>query len=453
MIVRAWLPISLVVVLVLATTSPATLSGILPSHRHGIALPVASGDKTVADPSDSAWVFLRSAGAKGDGVADDTAAIQAALTTAANADRPVFCRSGTYLVSSSLTLRTDFVGFSSVGRAACVIKYTGTGPALIVHANPVRIQNVVVDLSQDANTGTGGILLPDVCIQCALSSITVKGPANGTIPYLNYGVMLRGGGTQNRLTNITTEFATSAIIAGLGSNNFYQSSLNNVFAHNCGQMTGRACLQITGAVDTIMNSGIGGGDFPGARTRTAVLISGSDAEAIDIIASELFANAPDGTAIAIRRPAHDVNVVTLIDVRLPVPARLVSDVVTPPRLTRIATQESGAGPVGFFGMAAPVARFAPAPDSGITLDACTCTAVAGIVAFKTGPVRPRSGDLFATIEFRRVYPAAPIVILSPNSASAVNIYVGSTSPRSATLGSADLRANTRYVLSYQVIER
>ena len=184
-----------------------------------------------------------------------------------------------------------------------------------------------------------------------------------------------------------------------------------------------------------------------------MLISGSDAEAIDIIATELFANAPHGTAVVIARPAYDVNVVTLIDVRLPVPARLVSDVVTPPRLTRIATQESGAGPVGFIGVAAPAAQFVPAPGSGITLGVCTCTAVAGTVTFTTGATTPRSAARFAMIQFKRVYPAAPIVILSPNSASAVDVYVDATSPRSATLGSSDLQTNTRYVLSYQVIER
>jgi hypothetical protein len=161
----------------------------------------------------------------------------------------------------------------------------------------------------------------------------------------------------------------------------------------------------------------------------------------------------DAEAIVITRPAYDVNVVTPIDVRLPVPARLVSDVVTPPRLTRIATQEYGAGPVGFIGVAAPIAQFMPAPDSGITVNACTCTAVAGTVTFTTGATNPRSPAQFAKIRFSRVYPAAPIVILSPNPASAVNIYVDSTSRRRATLGSSDLRANTRYVLSYQVIER
>jgi hypothetical protein len=350
--VRAWFPISLIAALVLMLTAPATyLEAVQSLVRHPVRAASVAPDRSAEaiGSADAPWVSIRSAGARADGITDDTAALQAALTAAADAGRPVFCRSGTYLVSSSLRLRTDFIGSPSVGRAACVIRYVGRGPALIVRADPVQIQNVVVDLTWDTNTGTGGLLLPDRCTRCAFSSITVTGPANDTIPYLDYGIMLRGGGTEDRFTNISNTFATSAIIAGVGTNNFYQSTLDNIFAHNCGQMAGRACLQITGAVDTILNSGIGGGDYPGAPTRTALLISGSDAEAIDIIATELLANAPDSTVIVIGRPAYDVNVVTLMDVRLPVPARLVRDVVTPPRLTRIATQEYGAGPVGFIG--------------------------------------------------------------------------------------------------------
>jgi hypothetical protein len=236
---------------------------------------------------------------------------------------------------------------------------------------------------------------------------------------------------------------------------FEPLTFEDVMAHHCGQMGGRACLQITGAVDTVMNSGIGGGDPPGAPTRTAVLVGGSDAEAVDIIASELIADAPHSTAVVITRPPHDVSVVTLIDVRLPVPARLVADAVTPPRLTRIATQESGAGPVGFIGVAAPIAAFTPAPDSGITLDRCTCTAVAGTVAFTTGTAAPSGAVPFAAIRFQRVYPAAPIVILSWNSESAATagIYVDGTSAAAASLRSSQLRPHTRYVLSYHVIER
>lgn len=448
---RAWAPVLLVAALVLVATAPITY----PAAVGGAERPRLSAVAAPVDPSDPPWVYIRSTGARGDGVTDDTVAIQAAFTNASSTGRPVFCRSGTYLVRATLTLGTDFVGSPSAGRAACVIKFVGRGPAIVVTADPVQIQNLVLDLTADDHTGTGGLLLPNACTRCTFSSIAVKGPPNGVIPYVNYGILLRGGGTEDRLTNISTEFATSAIIAGIGGNLFYQSTLDNIFAHNCGQTAGRACLQITGAVDTVMNSGIGGGAFPGAPTRVPVQISGTDAEAIDIIATELIANAPHGTAVVITRPAYDVSVVTLIDVRLPVPARLASDVVIPPRVTRIATQESGAGPVGFISAAAPIAAFMPAPHSGITLDGCSCTAVAGAVAFATGAAAPGGAAPFGTIRFRRAYPQPPIVILSWNSDSAATagVYVDSISVRGARLRSSQLRARTHYVLSYYVIER
>src|SRR5579863_2250909 len=74
--------------------------------------------------------------ATGDGVTDDTAAIQAVFAAAAAARRPVFCRSGTYVVTASLKLGTDFIGSPSLGSAACVIKYVGRGPAVVVTTNP-----------------------------------------------------------------------------------------------------------------------------------------------------------------------------------------------------------------------------------------------------------------------------------------------------------------------------
>jgi hypothetical protein len=452
--VRAWLPVWLTVALILLVTAPATYPGIdLFASRPAPA--VAPIRVAPVDSQDVPWVYLRAAGATGNGVTDDTAAIQAALTAATEAGRPVFCKPGTYLVSSTLVVGTDFVGSASVGRAACTIKYVGPGAAMSVTANPVQIQNVVFDLTQDAYTGTGAIVVRNRCLRCVFASITVTGPPNATIPYVNYGIMLARGGTQDRFINISTDDATSAIIAGIGQNLFYQSTLDNVLSHHCGQMTGRACLQITGAVDTIMNSGIGGGEGEGAATRTAVLVAGTDAEAIDIIATELLPNAPGGIGVVITRPPQDASVVTFIDVRMPVPARLVSDIVTPPRVTRIATQEWGRGPVGFVSVAAPIAAFMPSPDSGITLDRCTCTAVAGTVAFTTGDAAPTGAAPFAAIRFQRVYPSAPIVVLSWNSESAAGarIYVDGTSAETASLRSPGLHPHTQYVFSYHVIER
>ncbi|GEM_PF-6893821 len=41
------------------------------------------------------------------------------------------------------------------------------------------------------------------------------------------------GGDEDRFSNISTMYATSAIIAGSGTNQMYQSTFDNVFAHNC----------------------------------------------------------------------------------------------------------------------------------------------------------------------------------------------------------------------------
>jgi hypothetical protein len=81
--------------------------------------------------------------------------------------------------------------------------------------------------------------------------------------------------------------------------------------------------------------------------------------------------------------------------------------------------------------------------------------VAGTVAFTTGTVAPGGAAPFAAIRFKRVNPAAPIVILSWNSESAATagIYVDGTSAAAASLRSSHLRPQTRYVLSFHVIER
>lgn len=442
---KGWLWVSIVAAFALVVTAPATRSELAPSAMSQPVSPISS---------DQAWVNIRSTGARGDGAADDTSAVQAALRAAAVSRRPIFCPAGTYRVSSSLTLGSDLVGSPSTGQAACVIKYVGPGPAVLVTANPVTISSVVLDLTGNTNTNTGGILVPQLCELCVFASISVTGPPNRTVAYLDYGIKLSGGGGRDRFTQISTFFATSAIITGVGNNHLYQSTFENLFAQSCGQMRNRACLEINGAVDTVVNSGLGArANSAGAPTLNTVLITGSDAEAIDIIATELYADAPNGTAVVIRRPRGDVNVATLIDTRLPGPSRLVSDVVTPPRLTRIATQESGNGPVGFVGVAAPAATFLPL--SGVTLDACTCTAVAGTITFHTGRAAPVGPGAFGTINFNHTYPSVPIVMLTPNtqSAAAAGFYVDSPSTTDVDVSSTRLVPNTRYVVSYHVIEQ
>ena len=72
-------------------------------------------------------------GAVGDGSANDTVAVQNAVTAAANANGSVYFPQGTYLISSALTLPGGFAGHISVfgdGEWVSVIVQTGTGNGL-----------------------------------------------------------------------------------------------------------------------------------------------------------------------------------------------------------------------------------------------------------------------------------------------------------------------------------
>ena len=52
----------------------------------------------------SQFVSARSAGAKGDGKTDDTAALQAAITSSASQGKVLFVDSGTYIVTSTISI-------------------------------------------------------------------------------------------------------------------------------------------------------------------------------------------------------------------------------------------------------------------------------------------------------------------------------------------------------------
>jgi Pectate lyase superfamily protein len=91
------------------------------------------GEVAKAAPSNDPWFDATAFGAKGDGVTDDTAAIQAALNTAGAGNYPlvggiVFLPRGTYMISSRLVIpwRVTMLG---VGRDATTIKALDQFPA------------------------------------------------------------------------------------------------------------------------------------------------------------------------------------------------------------------------------------------------------------------------------------------------------------------------------------
>ena len=99
-------------------------------------------------------------GAKGDGVTDDTAAIQAAVDAAEAAGGGiVFFPNGTYLTSSTLTVESSNVHLVGAGKSSTLINYTGSAVAVqvgdgIINAQNVQISNLYIN---DSGTGTIGI--------------------------------------------------------------------------------------------------------------------------------------------------------------------------------------------------------------------------------------------------------------------------------------------------------
>jgi hypothetical protein len=133
---------------------------------------------------------VRAFGAVGDGVADDTAAIQAAINSGASTGGPVCVPPGAYKVTSTLTLKktTRLSGFnpssrdsisgepnvsvidcSSLTNSTCL---QGTGNAVGVIIEGLRIKGpsaaVAGALSAALNPGGG-------CVRCALRDLSITG--------------------------------------------------------------------------------------------------------------------------------------------------------------------------------------------------------------------------------------------------------------------------------------
>lgn len=150
----------------LGATISSSLSGTLVQGTTGSFLSLtgsvrASGSVTLRSLSDrfADVVNVKDFGAAGDGVTDDTTAIQSALGAGQSTSRVVFVPSGTYLVSTLSASRSlDMTGFGVLkqlsGSAADLLTLSGTGSVY-------RIVGITFDgnYSQQDPTGTNKSIL------------------------------------------------------------------------------------------------------------------------------------------------------------------------------------------------------------------------------------------------------------------------------------------------------
>ena len=133
---------------------------------------------SITDP----WIDVRAFGAKGDGVADDTAAIQAAFDSiaASGGVRSVYFPPGTFLVSSEININKSDIRVFGEGDGSIIRVRDGTdlsGGVLYVNGgtNNVTIEDLTIDGNSDNNSTTtdNGIFAVDTDY-LTIRRVTVK---------------------------------------------------------------------------------------------------------------------------------------------------------------------------------------------------------------------------------------------------------------------------------------
>jgi hypothetical protein len=130
-----------------------------------VVIPSSAIDKPAVDrvvPADAAVNVKTQYGATGNGITDDTAAIQAAINAAIGPGSPkanVYFPSGTYLISQPLEWKkadgTWGAGVSLIGqnRDRSILKLKDAAPGF---SNPAASKSMIVTASQNATTDGGG---------------------------------------------------------------------------------------------------------------------------------------------------------------------------------------------------------------------------------------------------------------------------------------------------------
>lgn len=160
-------------------------------------------------------------GAVGDGVTDDTAALQAALTSGQSI---VGVPGATYLISASLTMAVDGTQFDGQGCSFKVSSGTLTGTLyqgqfFILQANRLVLRNFVIPYSALAHFDTAidgqGMPVNRTAIaigaanDCVIDSIRIENSRAGATSTWNGGIRMTGGNADNNTISNNVLIQTS----------------------------------------------------------------------------------------------------------------------------------------------------------------------------------------------------------------------------------------------------
>lgn len=212
---------------------------------------VVKGDK--GDPGDSVLKSVAEFGAKGDGVTDDTAAIQAAIDAVhAEGGGEVHIPSGTYILSNSLTIYS-YIKLIGSSQYAVTIKQTNVNAAHIYATDVIypTIKDITfvglgmdsaggggIFLTRQNNDNTEGVNFENVTVRnCAGSGITISCPITSVftnvvcLGLVGSGFSFYGGGTS---VVMNACYAITCTEAGFDFNQLNYSVLNACAVEVCG---------------------------------------------------------------------------------------------------------------------------------------------------------------------------------------------------------------------------
>jgi len=236
-----------------------------------------TSERNLRDAIGESRVPVKDMGAVGDGVTNDTSAVQAALDRAsAEGGGTVFFPPGTYLITSTLTLAAN-VSMEGVGSAVCIIKQStaATNGITATTAGNNRIQGLQVTHS-GTSTGVGvsfvtttNVMLRDVAVAAGKFATGVKFDACSS----------------------TSVYDSSLACVSNAANRalFYTTSGANHTCFNTSLSGGAAgsCVEIATGASSIL---IAGCQF-GAPGGTGVILTSSDNnDQIRVIANAGLAN-------------------------------------------------------------------------------------------------------------------------------------------------------------------
>ena len=167
------------------------------------------------------YVSVKDFGAAGDGVADDSAEIQAAID-ATPAGGKLYIPVGTYKVATGLTRTTSItiVGDGIYGSGGTVISYTGSGAAMTftTSQNGLRLQDFRI---AGTSAGTDGIVIKQCFNGIKLDHILVEGFTNGNALYLEDTWDITAIGCQFRQSSIGVKAGIGATYAVVNTVRLY----------------------------------------------------------------------------------------------------------------------------------------------------------------------------------------------------------------------------------------